>query len=447
MASKEKYFMSSFYLVDGEDIPQASYVISMISLVSTLIVLVVISYNVSKRRHDDFFKYRSPITVLLAFWSLYVNQVFSMIRYKILYINGDIVCSVTDGKIRLSDILFAAFITFIVRTSLKLLYISLKQYWSAPINNIQNVTIAERIIKWLINNIWVEYLFLVIYFLLYIGASITTDITCDDDNVFGTTFFVVGIIICLISGLYIKKYGVNDSFGVRDEYLHNAICGLFVALLGSIATYINSGVTASPINCLYRMMSLYVIIFMQYHRSITYLRNDNQHLQLNSILSIEPNNDHVVKINNLPQPIAMGHSIELTFDFMMNWPELKEAFRKHIIKEFSGENLLFVDDAVAYKVKNTIPGNNNMIQEALTVYNTYIAQNANLQVNISAIQRGIIDTNVEARRIDCDVFNIAIREIRNLMNNDSWARFIISNTFVEMSKKMPNRPEWQVWTY
>lgn len=42
---------------------------------------------------------------------------------------------------------------------------------------------------------------------------------------------------------------------------------------------------------------------------------------------------------------------------MMNWPELKEAFRKHIIKEFSGENLLFIDYVVAYKIRNTISQN------------------------------------------------------------------------------------------
>lgn len=89
----------------------------------------------------------------------------------------------------------------------------------------------------------------------------------------------------------------------------------------------------------------------------------------------------------------------------------------------------------------TLPGN-NMIQEAIDIYNTYIVQNADLQVNISAMQRGVIDNNFKSKCIDCNVFNIAVKEIRGLTNNDSWSRFMVGDAFITLSKQIPNRPDW-----
>lgn len=412
----------------------------------------MISLNID---HPSWFWYYSP--------SLYVNQVFTMVRYKILYSDGDIICSDTSGRIRLSNFLFAVFMTFGIATSIKLLYISLKQYWSSG-NNIATTSV-ERVVKYLINNPWVEYILLTVYFILYITVSSINNIACEDDDVIIIMFFIVGTIIGAIISTYIKKYGVNDSFGVRDEYLENAIFGLVVTLIGSIATSIDDGVNLSPINCLYRMIVLLTMIFIQYRRCFNYIITYKQPPRLNSIINTGHIDNNVIKIDNLP--VAMSHSIELTFDFMMNWSELKEAFRKHIIKEFSGENLLFVDDAVAYKLRNSISQNtnesydakrnsvsqavsissNNMIQEAIHIYNTYIVQNANLQVNISAMQRALIDNNFKSKHIDCNVFNVAIKEIRGLMNNDSWTRFMVGDAFIKLSKQIPNRPDWQTWTY
>lgn len=103
-------------------------------------------------------------------------------------------------------------------------------------------------------------------------------------------------------------------------------------------------------------------------------------------------------------------------------------YRAFLLREFSNENLEFWVAVEEYKLLKP----QKMATKAQKVYNDFIAVQAPKEVNLDSETRMITLTNVQSNKSDPHAFDRAQRRIQNMMERDSYQRFLRSELVMEL---------------
>eukprot|EP00474_Spongospora_subterranea_P001871 CRZ02329.1 hypothetical protein [Spongospora subterranea] len=125
------------------------------------------------------------------------------------------------------------------------------------------------------------------------------------------------------------------------------------------------------------------------------------------------------------------------------------AFKAHLMKEFSVENLLFWSDVQKFKASCT--GDSQMtsstLQIANDIYHKYLAEEAPLEVNlpselIKQFRQEIFVLSLDGSTINSNTFDKAAFQILELMKVDSLKRFLLTNppSWSEFQEENSDRP-------
>lgn len=111
----------------------------------------------------------------------------------------------------------------------------------------------------------------------------------------------------------------------------------------------------------------------------------------------------------------------------MSDKRVKIGFRKFLESEFSVENLDFWEAVEAYK---RIKDNDTRERRAKEIYDEYISHHAARQINLDSHKRQQIIKRMSDGSLPTKcIFNAAQRYNFNVMENDSYPRFLQSNCY------------------
>jgi len=103
--------------------------------------------------------------------------------------------------------------------------------------------------------------------------------------------------------------------------------------------------------------------------------------------------------------------------------------------ELASENLLFWKEGIKYKMNFDRNKDFEYTQQVGRVlYRTFVSKNAQLPINISGPLRDTIENRFRSGVVGKNVFDEALIEIYNMMQNGPFQRFIRSEVFQEFSK-------------
>ncbi len=122
--------------------------------------------------------------------------------------------------------------------------------------------------------------------------------------------------------------------------------------------------------------------------------------------------------------------------------EWHNAFKAHLVAEFSIENLRFWLEAT--KFKTSFEADMDLSQtKAREIFNTFIPSSAFLEVNLPAkIKKNLLSEfarkpGAAQREVAKEVFDAAIADIYKLMSTDSFSRFVRSDAYNELQEHVP----------
>ncbi len=123
---------------------------------------------------------------------------------------------------------------------------------------------------------------------------------------------------------------------------------------------------------------------------------------------------------------------DLTFDIVINDTLGHDIFSKHLVREFSTENIEFYDTVLGYRVAcQAVDASEETMKEyATSIMDTYIYQGSMSEVNIPSTMRKRIEASFASGTIDIEgergisatLFDAAFEEVYKLMARDSYAR-------------------------
>jgi hypothetical protein len=152
----------------------------------------------------------------------------------------------------------------------------------------------------------------------------------------------------------------------------------------------------------------------------------------------------------------MTHEANTSWDaglcILLSSEEGINTFTRHCAREFSSENILFwcaINDFRAKFDNNTTSTTigddiehstehhnisadcaeaceRSIADEARDIYNRFIDNHSNHQVNLSSKQKGDIKAAIESGNLKKDTFDVAQKEIFSVMSRDSYPRFLAS---------------------
>jgi len=243
-------------------------------------------------------------------------------------------------------------------------------------------------------------------------------------------------IIIMIFQAY-KMREVVEGFYIKREMLQTAITAAVIivswTLYGAIDSLIRINTKYFPLSSLSGY--LLVVLFFTYSVIVPLYYSVSPQPKLNSFGQDIPRN--FATLNDL-----LKHSMGV------------KAFKQFLSREFSVENLLFIEVVSDYQLRteqmrnNSFPGwRDEQTRIAKFVYNRYVRQDAPNQVNlpghilnriqmvldtskmhasIPAKRRSLILHDSESMNLDT-VFDEARRNVFALMESDSFRRFLISD--------------------
>lgn len=103
-------------------------------------------------------------------------------------------------------------------------------------------------------------------------------------------------------------------------------------------------------------------------------------------------------------------------------------YRAFLEREFSNENLEFWLACEEFKTMKAP----KMAAKAQKIYSDFVAVQAPKEVNLDSETRGVTLNNLQANNLDNHVFDRAQRRIQNIMERDSYLRFLQSDLFLEL---------------
>ncbi|ORX91423.1 hypothetical protein K493DRAFT_378775 [Basidiobolus meristosporus CBS 931.73] len=121
-----------------------------------------------------------------------------------------------------------------------------------------------------------------------------------------------------------------------------------------------------------------------------------------------------------------------SFEEVLDHPVLFEKFKAFSVKDFSVENTLFYERYVRLKttpsflVKNFLTrGLPNEIQnELLTIYNTFIREDSEYQVNLRGETLRELDNRIQEKDLSICMFETALTEVKLLMYQHTFKRYL-----------------------
>eukprot|EP00924_Labyrinthula_sp_SR-Ha-C_P015723 snap_masked-scaffold_4-processed-gene-7.56-mRNA-1 protein AED:1.00 eAED:1.00 QI:0/0/0/0/1/1/2/0/387 len=119
----------------------------------------------------------------------------------------------------------------------------------------------------------------------------------------------------------------------------------------------------------------------------------------------------------------MRSGADLSLDDILANKHGRQAFKKHLINEFSSENLHFYETILLWKKKYAKFSSNSILRQGKNIYNRWLAPSAPAQVNISYKVRERIKQDLENGEIEDSSFDDALLEVKTLMDFDSFPRF------------------------
>jgi regulator of G-protein signaling len=150
-------------------------------------------------------------------------------------------------------------------------------------------------------------------------------------------------------------------------------------------------------------------------------------------------------------PMDARQSIEatptvLTLDVLLNDAEMCHVFQQFLTKEFSVENLLLWKAIEVFRWKYQSIANQDLSMAratAMKMYKAFCAENARLQVNISAERQRAVEEffnsdrmlnadDVEFVRECVTMYTELQKDIFDLMKEDSFKRFLKSDEFLQL---------------
>lgn len=128
-----------------------------------------------------------------------------------------------------------------------------------------------------------------------------------------------------------------------------------------------------------------------------------------------------------PVPLSQCPSLANLKSILMD-EEALAYFKSFMIREFSAENLLFYLDATAF--------NNGVRSQAKDIISAYIEPGSPWEINISDCTRREVLLLKDSNDITPHMFMHAADEIFNLMQRDTWSRFVNSDLCLEYRKTL-----------
>eukprot|EP01080_Neovahlkampfia_damariscottae_P009003 gene9003-1102_t len=115
-------------------------------------------------------------------------------------------------------------------------------------------------------------------------------------------------------------------------------------------------------------------------------------------------------------------------------------FKQFSMKEFSSENLFFLENVKQYET--TIPS--KRFRKVLDIFNDFLSKDAPLQVNIQSIYVHKIEDvlNETSPTLEDDLFSEIVEQVTNLLK-DTYSRFKESQEFKEYRESLLNPDEGQ----
>lgn len=132
-------------------------------------------------------------------------------------------------------------------------------------------------------------------------------------------------------------------------------------------------------------------------------------------------------VDHLQSMLASDHLKEILKD-----PNGVKYFRAFLQKELSEESLDFYEDVNKY---SQIKDESALHAKAKEIWKTYIADSAEKEINIPAPYKKKIKNDIETEAITPDLFRSCQRNIFQLLESDSFRRFLLSPEYKEFLKR------------
>ena len=113
-------------------------------------------------------------------------------------------------------------------------------------------------------------------------------------------------------------------------------------------------------------------------------------------------------------------------DVVLSTPAGIKKFSEHCAREFSVENIRFWQAVNQYKELCKGEGSTDMVHAAEHIYDEYVKAMSDFQVNLPMTMVKQIKKDIDTNNVSVDIFNNGQLEIFNLMERDSYQRFLAS---------------------
>eukprot|EP00475_Leptophrys_vorax_P030361 TRINITY_DN45433_c0_g1_i1.p1 TRINITY_DN45433_c0_g1~~TRINITY_DN45433_c0_g1_i1.p1 ORF type:complete len:472 (-),score=98.53 TRINITY_DN45433_c0_g1_i1:61-1383(-) len=134
-------------------------------------------------------------------------------------------------------------------------------------------------------------------------------------------------------------------------------------------------------------------------------------------------------LERLRQKYPQGMGIQVLFEEV----ELLEKFRIYLEQELATENLLFYEDVERFKHICKDSPEARVKEKAKNLFDKYLAKNAPYQINLDADTVRDLRTMYFSGNVTPTMFDEAQKEILDLMEKDTFRRFLQSHRFTYMS--------------
>lgn len=408
-----------------EDVSDYIWWFTMFADIVAGLMLILITPIYLSYRTRPIIANREPVNVVVNLFLFYIIGVVDTISRVLKPSNNRILSLITGISLLLSICNFAYRI-------IALLYRFQRQVWLVQIKYSTSITSVNKhrleIIKFFVSIKMIP--FALCYCLLYPLYRFWNPVEGNDPY---WAFVFIPTILLVIPVYYLKE--VDDTKLRVYLELKASLLTVITLMIGGTVLASDKRTRVSGINTLFGFLSFMVILLISYAWQIyTCWYNKGFGSNTDESITIKIDNSHKVWVDNdekISSTVQKSQQPYFTplgkygFRNIFVHQKTYTSFRSHIQSEFSVENLDFVMTVRKYKCQV-----NNI--EALNIYNRYIKETSEAQVNLPSTIKIEIDnffTQFSEYDIRPDVnlvtiFDKAMEEIIKLMSSDSWKRFL-----------------------
>ena len=235
-----------------------------------------------------------------------------------------------------------------------------------------------------------------------------------------------GLFVALlaITACFILRHS-SDELGIRREITRNVIIWATTYILVLIIRSYELGRIQPIFISLQQMMLTYSMIV---------LPCGGFHFQQVKVYSSEGSSVSYRQSGGSPSYRSSGSSersvagvdYEAGLDVVLSTPAGIKKFSEHCAREFSVENIRFWQAVNQYKELCSGEGSTDIVHTAEHIYDEYVKPGSDFQVNLPMTMVKQIKKDIDTGNVSIDIFNNGQLEIFNLMERDSYQRFLAS---------------------